>query len=172
MKITEQQLLDIMPYAKSRVEVYLPLLNRYMEEFDINTPLRVAHYLAQIAHESGELRYTEELASGQKYEGRKDLGNIVQGDGVRFKGRGLIQITGRYNYQKYADFCGFDVVENPSLLSKPLGAVRSSCWYWKITGLNELADTDNILTITKRINGGVNGLEQRKKYLLRAKKTV
>ena len=171
-EIRLEQLLMAMPNAGKRAEKFLPYLNKYAQEFEINTPLRWAHYLAQIAHESGELRYTKEIASGKAYEGRKDLGNTQKGDGVRYKGRGLIQITGRANYNKYKGYCGYDVVSKPELLEKPLGATRSSMWYWKTHGLNELADEDNFLRITKKINGGTNGLESREKYLTRAKRAL
>ena len=169
MRITRAQLVKVMQNAGSRADTYLPIINGWAEHFHINTPLRMAHYLAQIAHESGELRYTKELASGRAYEGRKDLGNTQQGDGVKYKGRGLIQITGRANYKKYADFCGFDVVANPELLELPLGATKSAMWYWQTHGLNQQADKDDLQTITKKINGGLNGLADRRKYLARAK---
>ena len=172
MTITKEQLIRIMPHAKSRADQYINYINGYAKDFGITTPLRMAHYLAQIAHESGELRYTQEIASGKEYEGRKDLGNTQKGDGVRFKGRGLIQITGRANYQAYAAFCGFDVVSNPELLERPLGAVRSSMWFWQKHGLNALADKDKVRAITRRINGGYNGLEDRELYLARAKSTL
>lgn len=172
MTITKEQLIKIMPHAKSRADQYINYINGYAKDFGITTPLRMAHYLAQIAHESGELRYTQEIASGKAYEGRKDLGNTKKGDGVRFKGRGLIQITGRANYTAYAAFCGFDVVGNPELLERPLGAVRSSMWFWDKHGLNALADKDNIRAITRKINGGYNGLEDREMYLVRAKSTL
>lgn len=172
MEITREQILRVMPSANSRVDKYLVFINRYASEFGITTALRMAHYLAQIAHESGELRYTEELASGAEYEGRKDLGNTSKGDGVRYKGRGLIQLTGKANYKAYKEYCGFDVVAKPELLEQPLGAVRSSMWYWKTHDLNALADTDDIKAVTKRINGGYNGLAARQKYLERAKKAL
>lgn len=172
MKITREQLLGIMPTANRRLEKFTTLINAFADEFGITTPLRMAHYLAQIAHESGELRYTRELASGKQYEGRKDLGNTAAGDGQRYKGRGLIQITGKANYKAYAEYCGFDVVKKPGLLEQPLGAVRSSMWYWKTHGLNALADKDDIRAVTKRINGGYNGLADREKYLTRAKRTL
>lgn len=161
-----------MPNAGSRIDTYLPIINGWSDHFRINTPLRMAHYLAQIAHESGELRYTKELASGRAYEGRKDLGNTQQGDGVKYKGRGLIQITGRANYEKYAKYCGFDVVSTPELLERPLGAVKSSMWYWNLHGLNRLADQDQLKAITKAINGGYNGLAERERYLKRAKQAL
>ena len=169
MEITAKQLTDIMPLAQKKAATYVPIINKWSPTFDITTPQRMAHFLAQIAHESGELRYTKELASGRAYEGRKDLGNTKKGDGVRYKGRGLIQITGRANYKKYADFCGFDVVAKPELLELPLGATKSAMWYWQTRGLNAWADKDDVLTITKRINGGTNGLASRKAYLARAK---
>lgn len=170
MEITAEQIKKIMPSAGARAEKYVTVINKWSSHFDIDTPLRMAHWLAQVAHESAELRYTKELASGRQYEGRKDLGNTKKGDGVRFKGRGLIQITGRANYKKYADFCGFDVVTKPELLEQPLGAVKSAMWYWQTHGLNELADRDDDRAITKRINGGTNGLDDRRKYLARAKR--
>ena len=183
MDITAANLKQIMPNAVKNVgrnpnfkgytfeQVFLYIL-RYAQEFEINTPLRWCHYLAQIAHESAELRYSEEIASGKDYEGRKDLGNIYKGDGVKFKGRGLIQLTGRANYTTYKAFCGFDVVKQPELLCKPVGAVRSSMWFWHRKGLNELADRDEFTLITKKINGGTNGIEDRRKYLARAKKII
>lgn len=171
-RVTTEQLLAIMPSARQRVGLYLDYINRFAPTFGITTSRRMAHYLAQIAHESAELRYTLEQASGKRYEGRTDLGNTHKGDGVRYRGRGLIQITGRANYERYAKFCGFDVVARPELLEKPLGAVRSSMWYWQKHGLNELADTDDIGRITKVINGGYNGLTDRRKYLERAKRAL
>ena len=167
MEITREQILRVMPSANSRVDKYLVFINRYASEFGITT-----HYLAQIAHESGELRYTKELASGAEYEGRKDLGNTKKGDGVRYKGRGLIQLTGKANYKAYKEYCSFDVVAKPELLEQPLGAVRSSMWYWKTHDMNALADKDDVKAVTKRINGGYNGLAARQKYLDRAKKAL
>ena len=172
MKITDKQLLYIMQTAKLRVAIYVPIINEWCETFGITTPLRMAHYLAQIAQESGELRYTKELASGKAYEGRTDLGNTYPGDGVKFKGRGLIQLTGRANYLAYGTFCGCDICGKPELLEKPLDAVKSSMWFWQAHGLNALADKDDVRAVTRRINGGYNGLEKRKMYLERAKKIL
>lgn len=172
MKVTNEQIIAIMPTSRTRVGLYLNYINGYAERFGITTPRRMAHYLAQIAVESAELRYTKEIASGKAYEGRKDLGNTCKGDGIKYKGRGLIQLTGRANYTAYKKFCGYDVVAHPELLEKPLGAVKSSMWYWKTHDLNELADADDVVRITRRINGGKNGLEERKEYLRRAQKAL
>ena len=183
MQITVSQLKTAMPNVASNitkntwlksytVQQIVDLINKYSDDFAINTKLRMAHFLAQCAHESGELRYTEEIASGKAYEGRKDLGNTQKGDGVKFKGRGIIQLTGRANYTKYKAFCGYDVVSDPTLLSKPVGAIKSAMWFWKTHDLNKYADADNVLTITKKINGGTNGLTARKNYLTKAKKAL
>ena len=172
MRITRAQLVKVMTNAGSRADTYLPIINGWAEHFHINTPLRMAHYLAQIAHESGELRYTKEISSGKAYEGRKDLGNTQQGDGVKYKGRGLIQITGRANYRKYAGYCGYDVVEKPELLEQPLGATRSSMWIFDSFGCNELADEDNLKAIRRKINGGYKGLDKCEEYLKRSKRAL
>ena len=177
-EIRLEQLLMAMPNAGKRAEKFLPYLNRFAEEFEINTPLRWAHYLAQIAHESGELRYTKELGN-KDYFHRYDvgklknmLGNLKDGDGYKYRGRGLIQITGRANYQAYQNskYCTGDIMENPQLLELPLGATKSAMWWWWKHDLNKLADSDSFLAITKTINGGTNGLESRRKFLARAKK--
>lgn len=160
-----------MPFATDQnIDKYVGPLNEAMEKFEINTPFRQVHFLAQLAHESGSLRYVEEIASGEAYEGRADLGNTEPGDGVRFKGRGLIQITGRYNYEDVGKALGYDFINNPQDLEKPGSAVYSAAWFWSDRGLNRLADTDALLAITKRINGGVNGFEDRKKHLINCKK--
>lgn len=161
-----------MPNARARANMFLPYLNKYMARYGINTRMRVCHFLAQIAHESGELRYTRELASGKEYEGRKDLGNTQKGDGVRFKGRGLIQITGRANYKQISDATKIDFLSHPDWMELPQWAVMSACWWWDNRGLNRLADKDALMLITQRINGGTNGLQDRLKYLGRAKRAI
>lgn len=172
MEITQQQLLAIMPNARVRVAIFLPYLNRYMARYGINNRMRVCHFLAQIAHESGELRYTRELASGKAYEGRKDLGNVRPGDGVRYKGRGLIQITGRANYREISKATGVDFEGHPEWLELPQWATMSACWWWNNRGLNELADHDALTAITIRINGWTKGYKSRLMYLGRAKKVI
>jgi putative chitinase len=166
--ITKEILLKIMPNAKN-VDIILPFLLEGFKIYNINTKLRENHFLAQVAHESGEFRYLKELASGVAYEGRKDLGNIYPGDGVRHKGRGLIQITGRANYAAISKDLGVDFIKDPVLLESPHYAALSACWFWNSRNLNKYADLDDFLKITKLINGGTNGLDDRKKYLDRAK---
>ncbi len=169
--MNQEQLSRIMPAASSaKIQLFLPHLNAAMTEFDIDTPARQAAFLAQVGHESGQLHYVEEIASGAAYEGRKDLGNTQPGDGVRFKGRGLIQITGRANHTAMMMALEIDCVEHPDLLELPENATRSAAWFWKSHGLNELADVGDQVKITKRINGGVNGLADRIAIFQRAQK--
>ncbi len=156
----------------SLITRYCDALSEKMTAYAIDTPLRMAHFLAQVGHESGELRYCEEIASGDAYEGRKDLGNTQPGDGRRFKGRGLIQLTGRANYAAYGKTRGTDFTSDQGarlLADDPATAVDVACWFWTTHKLNELADKDDITTITRRINGGLNGFEDRKAKLARAK---
>lgn len=169
--ITSDQLKDIMPLSKN-IDVFLEPLQKTLEKYEINTPKRIACFLAQIAHESGSLKYVKELASGEAYEGRKDLGNIYVGDGVKFKGRGLIQITGRANYQALGKYLGVDLIAKPELLEQPLYAALSAGWFWDKRKLNALADIMNFEKITRLINGGLNGYEDRLKYLEAAKKVL
>lgn len=167
--ITGAQLQSIMPFAKARIPAFIEPLNGAMHEFHINSPLRQAAFIAQIAHESGELRYVEEIASGIAYEHRKDLGNTQPGDGMKFKGRGLIQITGRNNYHECGKALGVDLITNPELLETNDLACRSAAWFWASRGLNDLADRGDFERITKRINGGLNGYQERLVYHALAK---
>ncbi len=161
MKLTPAQLHDIYPFAKSRVEKYIDAINMTLEEFGITTPVQVAAFLAQIGHESGQLFYTEEIASGKAYEGRQDLGNTFQGDGPRFKGYGFIQVTGRSNHMECAKYFGIKLDNLPKWLKTPEGACRSSGWFWKKNKINDVAE--DVIKTTKRVNGGRNGLEERTK---------
>ena len=174
MEITRNQIAAIMPRAGRNIDKYLSWMNKFASDYGIVTPLRWAHYLAQIAVESGELRYSEEIASGAAYDtGRlaQRLGNTPQkdGDGQKYKGRGLIQLTGRTNYKLYSAAIGYDFTKHPEQVAMPGNAVRSSMWFWKRNGLNELADKDLVDAITKRINGGYNAIDKRKEYLSKAK---
>jgi len=171
--ITDKILKQIYPYStlSNRLK-YLPYFNKYLNQYEITTPIRLWSYFAQIGHESGQLNYSEELASGQAYEGRKDLGNIEQGDGIRFKGRGLIQITGRSNYDKLSNAFGIDFIQEPELLESPEYAVLSSLWFWKSKNLNQIADSGNFELLTKRINGGLTNLKDRLEIFERCKKFI
>lgn len=144
-------------------------LNTLMESSGINTPLRVAHFLAQVCEESDGFVTAEEYATGVEYEGRTDLGNSEPGDGAKFKGRGLIQITGRYNYMKYGQLLKLPLIATPTAASIPACAARIAVSFWTQHGLNTFADSDDIESITKRVNGGLNGLLIRQGYLAQAK---
>lgn len=170
--MTLDELKKIMPHAGNRAEAFHPHLLTAMDEYQINTPERQASFLAQIAHESGSLRYVKELASGEAYEGRKDLGNLYEGDGVRYKGRGLVQITGRSNYRDCGLALGADLLHRPELLETPELACKSAAWFWWSKGLNEIADKGDFKLITKRINGGYNGYQDRLAYYERAQQVL
>lgn len=164
--ITKRDLRKIMIYApSSKIYRFIGPLNKAMHEFNITTSLRIAAFLAQIAHESGSLLYEEEIASGAAYEGRRDLGNVNRGDGIRYKGRGLIQLTGRANYRKVGEALGLPLEENPNLVkANPYVSARVAGYFWESHGLNELADLRKFRKITLKINGGLNGYDDRLKY--------
>lgn len=170
MSLTVDQIVSIMPGGALRAPTYQRSLVDAMLEFTIVTPKRQSAFLAQVAHESGELRYVRELSEGSQYEGRADLGNTEPGDGHRYLGRGLLQVTGRTNYQAVGLALGLDLLSHPELLESAGPAARSAAWFWRSHNLNELADADAFGTITKKINGGYNGLDQRLAYWLRARR--
>ncbi len=172
--ITKSQLQDIMTFAsKSNINKYIKPLNETMKKYNINNHLRISHFVAQLAHESGSFKYSEEIASGAAYEGRTDLGNIHPGDGVKFKGRGLIQLTGRANYTKYGEYIGMDLTNNPSAVSDdPKLATDVAGWYWMRRKINIHADKDDAEKVTRLINGGLNGFEDRLNYLKKAKQIL
>ena len=182
--ITKQQLKEIMPNALSKnIDMYLPYLNELMPKFGINTKLRVCHFLAQIAHDSGQFRYSQEIASGKAYDtGRLAvaLGNTPQadGDGQKYKGRGLIQLTGTANYRRFNEYLQknfedkTDVLKSPEVVATPYYAVLTACWFFMVSGCLALADKDDIKAVTKRVNGGLNGFTQRQQYLIKAKKVI
>lgn len=175
--LTDSQLQQIMPrLAAAKLTLYLPHLNRAMQAYGVDTVPRTAAFLAQLAHESGEFRWMEEIWGPTDPQRRYEppgslaakLGNTQPGDGKRFKGRGPIQITGRFNYTKYGALLGVDLVAQPELAATPEIAFATAGLYWKSNGLNELADANDFLKITRRINGGTNGLADRQKYHARA----
>ena len=176
--ITDDQLRQIMPtLPQPKRQQYLPALNAAMALYGVDNMLRTAAFIAQLAHESLELRFMEEIwgptPAQLRYEppsqSAKNLGNTQVGDGKRFKGRGPIQITGRFNYKKYGDLLRIDLIGAPEKAATPEIAFATAGLYWKTNGLNELADSEQFVTITKRINGGTNGLPDRQARYAKAK---
>lgn len=173
--ITLHELRLIMPLAGERLTAFITPLNDTMEIYNINTPDRMAAFLAQLAHESGEFRYMRELASGEAYDTGAlavRLGNTPEkdGDGQKYRGRGPIQITGYDNYQRcsLALFDDERLLDVPELLEIPTHGCMAAGWYWDTRKLNNLADQRDFRGITKAINGGYNGMEDRLKYFRRA----
>ena len=176
MSITQQQLLQILPNAGPVAGVFVPVLNAAMGHYQIVGTKRVAAFIAQIGHESGQLKYVKEIwgptAAQAKYEGRKDLGNTVAGDGSKYRGRGLIQITGRANYMACGEALNLDLIKQPEQLEKPQHACMSAAWFWATKGLNTLADSGQFDKITRRINGGQNGAADRQALFARAMRVL
>lgn len=144
---------------------FQPIIDNAAPDFEITTPVRLAAFLAQVGHESGGLHWLTELwgptAAQQRYEGRLDLGNTQPGDGFKYRGRGLIQITGRGNYARASIALATDFISDPEWLAQPEYAVRSAMWFWQAHGLNQLADAGQFERITRIINGGLNGEDER-----------
>ncbi|MEO6801255.1 MAG: glycoside hydrolase family 19 protein, partial [Rhodanobacter sp.] len=179
--LTDLQLAQIMRNASQRRRaLFLQPLNDAMDAHGISSPLREAAFLAQLAHESGELQFMEEIwgptAAQKRYEPRSDLasklGNTQPGDGQRFKGRGPIQITGRGNYKTFGDLMGLDLVGNPDQAATPDVAFAIAGLFWERKGLNELADAGNFIEITQRINGGQNGAADRERFYALAQQVL
>ncbi|MEI7064762.1 glycoside hydrolase family 19 protein [Dickeya chrysanthemi] len=203
LEISQEKLKKVMTAASADdLALFQPALQQECNTAGINTPLRFAHFIAQVAHESNELRarvenlnysakglrsvfgryFTTEEMAAQCERKPESIANIVYanrlgngatetGDGWKYRGRGLIQLTGRDNYRTCGSAIGQDLVTNPDLISQnPEVSVAAAIWFWKKNGLSELADQDDINTITRRINGGLNGLADRKNYLAKAKR--
>lgn len=148
-------------------------LNKCLTLFAINTPPRMRHFIAQIAHESGGLRWLAELDDGWAYEGRDDLGNTEPGDGPRFKGAGVIQLTGRANYQAFSDFMHDARIMDGVAYVADTYPVCSGGFWWQNNGMNALVDTGaDVYAVTRRVNGGLNGIEDRCYYYDRACKAI
>jgi putative chitinase len=174
--LTSEQLQSIMPrLSATKNSELLPFLTSAMAEFAIEAPARAAAFLAQLAHESGQFRFMEEIwgptDAQRRYEPvttlSQRLGNVETGDGKRFKGRGPIQLTGRANYQRFGDLLDVDLVAEPPRAAMPDVAFRVAGLFWSKNGLNELADlstADAFKQITRRINGGTNGLAERQAF--------
>jgi putative chitinase len=179
VRITPALLESALGARRDLAELYAPHLAAACEAYQITGPLRLAHFLAQVAHESGALVHVREVwgptPAQERYEGRADLGNIQPGDGRRYMGRGLLQTTGRHNYGALRDrlrahgIDAPDFVAAPELLEQPKWAALSACDYWGMRDINALADRDDHEAVTRAINGGTNGIEDRRRRLERAK---
>ncbi len=179
MAITQDQLQEIIRpsgFNQDKINLITDSLNQTFNAYEINTSLRICHFLAQVLHESGAFRFTAEIwgptPTQLRYEGRTDLGNDAPGDGFKYRGRGWIQLTGKANYKVASAELNQDFVNNPDLLEQYPGAALIAGWYWDKHNLNALADNDDILSITKRINGGTNGLPDRQAWLGKAKAVI
>ncbi len=156
---------------KSKPKQYVPVTNSPFELALRNAALKakivgneLAAFLGQCAHESAKFTTTKEFADGSKYEGRKDLGNVNPGDGPKYKGRGFIQITGRANYTQASKDLGIDLVNHPELAERPDIATKVSLWYWKTRVQPKISNFNNTKAVTKKVNGGLRGLDKREKY--------
>lgn len=171
-----EDLKAICPQTKTgRLAIFVEPLNEAMPEFEINTPEREAAFLAQAAHETMGFVHLKEIGSGERYEGRLDLGNDEPGEGMAMKGQGIFQLTGDKNFQAAGIALHGDrdwYRYNPDLAGEPLEACRIAGWYWQSNSLNTLADKGDMKAITKRINGGLNGYGDRLVYWERAKKAL
>lgn len=164
--MSPEELASALGIPLNRAKRWADPLSAAMELYDIGTPVRQAAFLAQVGHESGRLVYVKELwgptDAQKRYEGRKDLGNTQAGDGFKYRGRGLIQITGRANYSTAADALNEPLIDFPEILEQPDIAALSAAWFWNSRGLNAMADAGDFEKITRRINGGLNGFADRK----------
>ena len=149
----------------ARAQTWADPLSAAMALYAIDSPKRQAAFIAQIGHESGRLIYVRELwgptPAQERYEGRADLGNTEKGDGFKFRGRGLIQVTGRTNYQRCGDALVLPLTDHPELLEQPGNAAQSAAWFWNTHALNVAAELMDFEGITKVINGGLNGYDDR-----------
>lgn len=179
--ITIEQLQRIFKRAKKQdLLMFFQFFQQYYLFAGLTTPVRIAGFLSQIGHETNQFLWLSELASGQAYEGRKDLGNIKTGDGRRFKGRGYIQLTGRKNYQSFQAWVlqnrnaifgdkALDIpmpnfIQNPELVSTHHWAILSAIFFWQNRKMNKWADAMDIKKMSIIVNGGLNGYDERKQY--------
>ena len=164
--ITKDQLFNLCngKIQMAKINLYQPLIEKYCIDYKINSKLRISTFISNLLVESGRFNYTKEIASGAAYEFRKDLGNTTKGDGIKFVGRGLIQITGKLNYQQLTKDFGIDFIKFPELLERPDNATRSACWFWYNHNLNAISDTGNFKKVVETINGGLNEYNERLWY--------
>lgn len=154
------------------IDGFAAALPKLCEQYHLDTVNRQAHFIGQVVHESDHLKTTEEYATGAAYEGRRDLGNTSKGDGRRFKGRGLIQLTGRANYRAATLALGNDFISDPRKVAKFPHAATVSAWFWSRNALNRHADRDDIRQVTRIINGALTHLDRRKVHTAATKKAL
>jgi putative chitinase len=182
MPITKEQLVAILPKSGKMADAMLPGLNEAMDKYQIITRLRRAAFIAQVGHESGQFVWLKELGNNA-YLAKYDTGTLAarlgntpgaDGDGQKYRGRGLIQITGHDNYLACSKglFGDDRLLKTPELLEQPKYAALSAAWFWNSRKLNDLADISAFETITRRINGGVNGLAERVEFYNKALKVL
>jgi len=181
MQVRPDQLVQICMYARqARLAVLAPHINTALREADAQTPLRAAMFLAQVAHESGEFRYSEEIWGPTPQQARYEppsplatkLGNTKPGDGLRYKGRGWIQLTGRANYAAAGKALGLELEASPELAAHVEVAGRVAAWFWTTHGCNAPADAGDVEACTRKVNGGLNGIDLRLAYYERAKLAI
>jgi len=181
MPITKQQLENIIApvrYDDTKLQAITDALNETFNKYDISNGLRMCHFLAQVLHESSAFRFSVEIWGNtdaqKKYDTRVDLGNTpeLDGDGFKYRGRGWIQLTGKTNYRLASAEFGQDFLGEPDLLAKEPWDSLAAGWFWNRRKLNTFADADDIISITKRVNGGFNGLNDRKMWLTKAKNVL
>jgi len=166
---------DLGETQRKIIEAIGPILEQTLNDQGLNSDLRAVHFIAQACHETMGLALSEEQATGDAYENRASLGNTQPGDGPRYKGRGMFQLTGRANYKSYGDKLGLDLINHPELAANPVNSLLIACEFWNRNNLNKYADDDDVLAISKIINTGhngttmPNGLQDRKDYLAKAK---
>jgi putative chitinase len=201
MNISAFHLIELAPHCPPAMAIALSdCLPAILEQYAINTPLRMAHFLAQTCHESGgferfeeNLNYSAEglartfpryfkttspkafahqpeMIANYVYALRNGNGKQSTGDGWKFRGRGMIQLTGKTNYTAFAQHIGHDVIARPDWLTTPAGAAASAAWYWQLRHINTAADADNVEKVTRLVNGGILGLAERRKLTAIAKK--
>lgn len=160
--------------SQARLSGFIEPLNNAMIRHAINTPLRCAAFIATSSYESGDFFVMREMTSGMEYEYRADLGNTEAGDGARYRGRGILQIKGRENYELCGEGLGLDLINHPDLMEYRPHSSDSAAWYWaELKNLNQLADKEDLITITKRLTGGYySGLAMRVIYFDRAKRAL
>lgn len=176
LNITSKNIFNVAgnyPRNRANVTALVPFFNKYLSQYDINSPYRLKHFFGQACEECAAFSELTEEASGNEYEGRRDLGNVNKGDGARYKGRGIFQLTGRNNYEMIGKQIGIDLVNDPLKAATPEISVITACVYWNTHNLSALADSNlsfeaTLEAITRKINGGLNGLDVRRSYTLKA----